>query len=201
MCKLAVFDFSLPVQLMNTAVKHSECLIICILYFMFCIYVYTSYNSQATERFFLKCLAAAMIFTALVSSSRVAVTPTHPPFPLSSCLSSPPTGPLARRQVGHLVMVVVVRADLLHQAVVRTVEGNIDTDDLERLGANPGHVALDLLLETGLGWVIVAQRGAFLAIHLLIVYAAVEDLGVLGVDHTLALQVKLYCLDRWYQAD
>lgn len=163
-----------------------------------CLYIL---QQSGYREVFLKCLAAAMTFTVLVSSSRVAVTPTHPPFPLSSCLSSPPTGPLARRQVGHLVMVVVVRADLLHQAVVRTVEGNIDTDDLERLGANPGHVALDLLLETGLGWVIVAQRGAFLAIHLLIVYAAVEDLGVLGVDHTLALQVKLYCLDRWYQAD
>lgn len=54
-------------------------------------------------------------------------------------------------------MVVVVRANLLDQTVVRTVEGNVDTDDLERLGANPGHVALNLLLEAGLGWVVVAQ--------------------------------------------
>ena len=54
-------------------------------------------------------------------------------------------------------MVVVVRADLLDQAVVRTIEGNVDTDDLERLGANPGHVALNLLLKAGLGRVVVAQ--------------------------------------------
>lgn len=98
-------------------------------------------------------------------------------------------------------MVVVVRANLLHQAVVRTVEGYVDTDDLERLGANPRHVTLNLLLEAGLGRVVVAQRGALAAIHLLIVHAAVEDLGVLGVDHALALQVKLHRLDRWHQAD
>lgn len=99
----------------------------------------------------------------------------------------PPSSVLARGQVGHLVMVVVVRANLLDQAVVRTVEGNVDTDDLERLGANPGHMALNLFLEAGLGRVVVAQRGALAAVHLLIVHAAVEDLGVLGVDHALAL--------------
>ena len=131
----------------------------------------------------------------------VAVAPIHPPYPLLSHLSSPHTSPLARGQIGHLVMVVVVRANLLHQAVVRTVEGYIDADDLERLGANPGHVALNLLLEAGLGRVVVAQRGALAAIHLLIVHAAVEDLGVLRVDHALALQVKLHRLDRWHQAD
>lgn len=47
-------SFSLPVQLMNAAVKHSQCLIICILWFLFCIYVFTSCNSQATERVFFK---------------------------------------------------------------------------------------------------------------------------------------------------
>lgn len=98
-------------------------------------------------------------------------------------------------------MVVVVRANLLHQAVVRTIEGNVDTNDLERLGANPGHMALNLLLEAGLGRIVVAKGGALAPIHFLIVHAAVEDLGVLWVDHALALQVKLNRLDRWYQAD
>lgn len=128
--------------------------------------------------------------------------PLYPPFPLSSRLSSPSTNDLlARGQVGHLVMVVVVRANLLHQAVVRAVEGNIDTDDLERLRANPGHVALDLLLVAGLGRVVVAQRSALAAIHFLIVHAAVEYLGVLGIDYTLTLQVKLHCFDRRHQVD
>lgn len=98
-------------------------------------------------------------------------------------------------------MVVVVWTNLLHQAVVRAIEGNVDTDDLKRLGANPGHMALNLLLEAGFGRIVVAKRGALAPVHLLIVHAAVEDLGVLWVDHALALQVKLHCLDRWHQAD
>lgn len=98
-------------------------------------------------------------------------------------------------------MVVVVWADLLYQAVVCTVKGNVDTDDFKRLGANPGHVALNLLLKAGLGWVVVAHRGALASIHLFIVHPAVKDLGVLGIDHALALQVKLHCFDWWHQAD
>lgn len=73
-------------------------------------------------------------------------------------------------------MVVIVWTDLLHQSVVCAVERNVDTNDLKGFGADPGHMALCLLLETGLGGVVVAERGAFAAVHLLIVYAAVEDL-------------------------
>lgn len=98
-------------------------------------------------------------------------------------------------------MIVVVWANLLHQAIVCAVEGNVDADDLKRLGTNPGHVALNLLLKAGLGRIVIAQRGALAAIHLFVVHAAVEDLGVLRVDHALALQVKLHGLDRWHQAD
>jgi len=96
--------------------------------------------------FFFLCLVSTLAFTALVSSWHIQSLPL---FPFSSLL--PPTSLLAWWQVGHLIMVVVVRANLLHQAVVRTVEGNIDTDDFKRLGANPGHVTLDLFLKAGLG--------------------------------------------------
>ena len=109
---------------------------------------------------FLRCLTATLALRTIDSPGFLLTCCSHsysPPFssPLPPLL--PSTSRLARGQVGHLVMVVVVRADLLDQAVVRTIEGNVDTDDLERLGANPGHVALNLLLKAGLGRVVVAQ--------------------------------------------
>lgn len=54
-------------------------------------------------------------------------------------------------------MVVIVWADLLNQSVVCAVEGNVDTNDLKGFGTDPGHMALCLLLEAGLGGVIVAE--------------------------------------------
>lgn len=77
MCVLAVFDFHFQ----------SQCPLICILWFLFCIYVFTSYNSQATERG-LKCLVATLTLRTIhshVPPSCVSVTP----FPLRSHLSFP----------------------------------------------------------------------------------------------------------------
>lgn len=73
-------------------------------------------------------------------------------------------------------MVVVVWAHFLHQFVVGAVERNKDADDFEGFGAEPGDVALGLLLVARLGRVKVAQRvlGPFL--HLLIFNTAVERL-------------------------
>ena len=63
-------------------------------------------------------------------------------------------------------MVVVVGAHLLHQFIVHAVEGDVDADDLEGFGAQPGHVALRLLLVARLGRVEVAQRVARTSLHL-----------------------------------
>lgn len=84
-------------------------------------------------------------------------------------------------------MIVIIWADFLHQPVVCAVERNVDANDLKGFGADPGHVTLCLLLKAGLGGVVVAQRGAFAAVNLLVIYAAVEDLGVFRIDHALAL--------------
>lgn len=54
-------------------------------------------------------------------------------------------------------MVVVVWTHLLHQLVVGAVEGDEDADDLEGLGAQPGHVALGLLLRAALRGVMGTQ--------------------------------------------
>lgn len=43
-------------------------------------------------------------------------------------------------------MVIVVRADLLHEFIINTVKGNVNANDLEGLGAQPRHMALSLLL-------------------------------------------------------
>lgn len=55
-----------------------------------------------------------------------------------------------RREVGSVAVVVVVWAHFLHQFVVSAVERNEDADNFERFGAEPGDVALGLLLVAGL---------------------------------------------------
>lgn len=54
-------------------------------------------------------------------------------------------------------MVVVVWAHLLHQLVVSAVEGDEDADHFEGFGAQPGHVALGLLLRAALRGVVGTQ--------------------------------------------
>lgn len=73
-------------------------------------------------------------------------------------------------------MVIVVRAHFLHQFVVGAVEGNEDADDFERFGAEPGDMALGLLLVAGLGWIKVAECILGTLLHLLVLYTAVEGL-------------------------
>lgn len=82
----------------------------------------------------------------------------------------------ARGEVGCVTVVVVVRAHFLHQFVVGAVEGNEDADDFERFGAEPGNVALGLLLVAGLGWVEVAERVLGTFLHLLVFNTTVEGL-------------------------
>lgn len=54
-------------------------------------------------------------------------------------------------------MVVVIWTHLLHQLVVGAVEGDEDADDFKGLGAQPGHVALRLLLRAALRGVVGTQ--------------------------------------------
>lgn len=89
----------------------------------------------------------------------------------------------------------------MHQSIVCAVERHIDADDLERFGAQPGDVALGLLLSTSLGGVVVTQHHLFVAFCFLIVHPAVERLGVFGVDYTLTLQIKLQLFNGWDQTD
>lgn len=81
-----------------------------------------------------------------------------------------------RGEVGSVAVVVVVRAHFLHQFVISAVERNEDADNFERFGAEPGDVALGLLLVAGLGWVEVAKCVLGALLHLLILNAAVEGL-------------------------
>lgn len=55
---------------------------------------------------------------------------------------------------------------------------------------------MGLLLGTGLRWFAVAERHPVIALHLLVLHPTVEGLGVLGVEHALALQVELHLLCR-----
>lgn len=98
-------------------------------------------------------------------------------------------------------MVVVVGANLLHQPVVYAVEGDVDADDFEGLGADPGDVALGVLVVAGLGWVVRAQRGFLGTVHFLVFHAAVEDFGFFGLDEDLLLQVELNSLGGRDEAD
>lgn len=73
-------------------------------------------------------------------------------------------------------MVIIVWTHFLHQFVVGAVEGNEDADNFEGFRAEPGHMALGLLLVAGLRRVKVAKcvLGTFL--HLLILDTTVERL-------------------------
>ncbi len=63
-------------------------------------------------------------------------------------------------------------------------------------------MALRLLLVTCLGWVEVAERVLGAPLHLLVLDAAVEGLGILGVnDRLLGRQVKLHDFAGRNQAD
>lgn len=105
-------------------------------------------------------------------------------------------GPGGRRVVG-----AIIWTHLLDQPVVRAVEGHVDTDDPEGLGAHPGDQALGLLLRTGLRRVVVAQHHLPVALRSLVVHPAVEGLGVFGVEHALTLQVKLHFFPRRDKTD
>ena len=107
-----------------------------------------------------------------------------------------------RGKVGRVTMVIIVWTHFLHQFVVGAVEGDEDADDLEGFGAEPGHMALGLLLVAGLRRIKVAEcvLGPFL--HLFILDATVEGLGVLHVnDGLLSRNIKLHYLGRRHQAD
>lgn len=73
-------------------------------------------------------------------------------------------------------MVVVVRTHFLHKSVIYAVEGYIDTDNFEWLGANPGDLALCVVQEAGFRRVISAQGSLLHFAHLLRLHSAVEDL-------------------------
>ena len=98
-------------------------------------------------------------------------------------------------------MVVVVRAYLLHQFIVYTVKGYIDAYDFEGFGAQPGHVALRLLLIAHLGRVEAAQRSLLVAVRLLVLDATVERFGVFGLQCGLLGDLELHHLGRRHQAD
>lgn len=89
----------------------------------------------------------------------------------------------------------------MNQSVVCAVERHVDADNLKGFGAHPGNVALGLLLSACLGGVVVAQHHLFVPFGFLIVYPTVECLRVFGVDHTLALQIKLHLFHRWDETD
>ena len=71
-------------------------------------------------------------------------------------------------------MVVIVRADLLHEAIIRTCKGDVYADDFERWCTQPRNAALSLLLVADLRRVVTAQRGLLRSIHLLVLDVAVE---------------------------
>lgn len=98
-------------------------------------------------------------------------------------------------------MGAVVWTHLLNQPVVGAVERHIDADDPEGLGARPGDQTLGLVLSAGLGRVIVARHHLSASLGFLVVHPAVKGLGVFGVEHALALQVKLHFFHRWDKAD
>lgn len=76
--------------------------------------------------------------------------------------------------VRRVTMIVIVRTYLLHQFIVYTVKGYIDAYDLERFGAQPGDVALCLLLIAHFGWVVATQGSLLVAVNVLILNATVE---------------------------
>lgn len=94
-----------------------------------------------------------------------------------------PTALSARGQVRRLAVVIVVGADLLHQFVIYTVKSYVNADHLKWFGAQPGDVALSLLLVADLGRVEVAQGSFFSTVCFLVLDSAVEGLGFLGLQH------------------
>lgn len=92
-------------------------------------------------------------------------------------------------EVGGVAVVVVIWTHLLHQLVVGAVEGDEDANDFEGLGAQPGDVALGLLLRAALRGVVGTQRRPGALLHLFILHPAVEKLGVLGLQGRLLLVV------------
>lgn len=96
-------------------------------------------------------------------------------------------------------MVVVIRTHFLHQLVVGAVEGDVDADDFEGLGAQPGHMALGLLLRAALRGVVGTQRLPGALLHLLILHPAVEQLGVFGLEDRRLLQLELHGLGGRHQ--
>lgn len=98
-------------------------------------------------------------------------------------------------------MVIVVGTYLLHQFIVHTVKGYIDAYDFEWFGAQPGDVALGLLLIADLGRVKAAQRGLLVAVGLLVLDAAVEGFGVFGLQCGLLGDLEFHHLGGRHQAD
>lgn len=92
-------------------------------------------------------------------------------------------------EIGVVILKVVVRADLLHQFIVNTEEGDEDADDFEGFPAKPGCVALRVFGEASLGGVVEAGFGLAGSVGLLVLHSAVEGLGFLGLDGGL-LQLK-----------
>lgn len=103
--------------------------------------------------------------------------------------------------VRRVTVVVVVRTNLLHQFIVYTVEAYIDADDFEGFRAQPGHVALHLLLVAHLGRVVATQGRLLVAVRFLILYATVERFGVFGLQRGLLGDLKLHHLGGRHQAD
>lgn len=98
-------------------------------------------------------------------------------------------------------MVVIVRAYLLHQFIVDTVKGDIDAYDFEGFRAQPGHMALRLLLVAHLGRVEAAQGSLLVAVRLLVLDATVERFGVFGLQRGLLGDLKLHHPGGRHQAD
>lgn len=98
------------------------------------------------------------------------------------------------REVGGVTVVVVVWTDLLHQLVVSAVEGDEYTDDFEGFRAQPGYVALGLLLWAALRWIVGTQWVPGALLYLFILNPAVEQLSVFGLQGCLLLLVMVVVL-------
>lgn len=123
----------------------------------------------------------------------------------SNATQTPPSFPSlrtgsARGQVRGLTVVIVVGADLLHEFVIDAVKGNVNANDLEGLGAQPGHVALRLLLVADLGRVEVAQGRLLRPVCFLILDAAIESFGFLGLQGGLRGHFELHHFGGGHQA-
>lgn len=110
-------------------------------------------------------------------------------------------GTLPHGGIRHVTVVIVVWADFLEQFVVSTEEVNVDADDFKGLGAEPGDVALRLLLEAHPGGVMVAEGCPLAPVGLLVLHSAVEGLGVFRhVQSFLLADLKVDNLGGWHEA-